>query len=121
MKNEGKAENEKELNEIEEELAEKYAKEYLEKINVKIDGIDCEDGGLNSGYLWNLKKEIFPKSREPPTAMIDPTSGNLITSDDKIEEAAITVYKDRLKARQMNEDLKHIKDAKELLCDVKSC
>ena len=117
LKNERKPENMKQLNEIEEELAGKYAEEYLEKINAKIDGIDCEEGEINSGNLWNLKKQIFPKSREPPTAMIDPLSGNLITSDDKIEEASIEVYKDRLKSRPMNEDLEHIRNAKELLCE----
>ena len=64
-----------------------------------------------------MKKQIFPNSREPPTAMIDPISGNLITSDDKIEEAAIGVYKDTLKSRPMNDDLEHIRNAKELLCE----
>ena len=61
--------------------------------------------------------EIFPNSREPPLAMIDPSSGNLITSEDKIDEVAVEVYKERLKSRPMDDDLKHIKDAKEALCE----
>ena len=65
-----------ELEEVENELAEKYAKDNFDKIKEKTGDIDCEDGGLNSGKLWNLKKEIFPKSREPPTAMKDPSSEN---------------------------------------------
>ena len=80
-------------------------------------GIDCEYGGINSGKLWNLKKEIFPKNRDPPTAMIDPESGNLLTSEDKIEEAAVRVYEERLKNKPMKDDLKHVKDAKEMLCE----
>ena len=79
--------------------------------------MDGEDGGLNTGGLWNLKKELFPKSREPPTAMIDPVSGNLLTSEEKIEEAAVNVYTERLKNRPIDDDLKHIKDAKEMLCE----
>ena len=49
--------------------------------------------------------------------MIDPVSGNLLTSEDKLEEAAIKFYTERLKNRQMKDDLKHIKDAKEMLCE----
>ena len=108
LKNEGNNTNKEKLEQAEKELAEKYAKEYMEKINERIGDVDCEEGGLNSGKLWNLKKEIFPKSRDPPTAMIDPESGNLLTTEDKIEEAAIKVYEERLKNRQIKDDLKHI-------------
>ena len=84
------------LEEIEKKLAEKYAEEFFCTIEQKTNGIDCEDGGLNSGNLWNIKKEIFPKCKDPPTAMVDPKTGNLLTSEEKIEEAAINVYKQRL-------------------------
>ena len=105
-----------ELVEVEKELAEKYAEEYYDKIKEKTDGIDSEDAGINSGSLWNLKKELFPKSRDPPTAMKDPVSGNLLTTDEKIQKAAVNVYSKRLENRPIKEDLKHIKDAKEMLC-----
>ena len=49
--------------EIENELADKYAKENNDKINEKVGNISW------SPPLWHLKKEIFPKSREPPTAI----------------------------------------------------
>ena len=67
---------------------------------------------MSSGRLWNLKKEMFPKSREPPTAMKDPITGNLLTTSDKINDAAVNVYTDRLRNRPMKEHLKHIKVAK---------
>ena len=108
--------NKEELVEVEKELAEKYAEEYYDKIKEKTDGIDSEDAGINSGSLWNLKKELFPKSRDPPTAMKDPVSGNLLTTDEKIQKAAVNVYSKRLENRPIKEDLKHIKDAKEMLC-----
>ena len=98
-------------------MTEHYAKEFFEQIKEKTAGIDSEVGGMNSGRLWSLKKEIFPKCRDPPTAMLDPVTGNLLTSEDKIEEAAIEVYKNRLKNRPMKDDLKHVKDAKEMLCE----
>ena len=48
--------------------------------------------------------------------MVNPNSGNL-TSEEKIQEAAVNTYKNRLANRPMKEELKHIKDAKEGLCE----
>ena len=62
-----------------------------------------------------MKKEIFPKTRDPPTAMIDPLTGNLLTTDKKLQEAAVRVYTERLENRPMKDDLKHIKDSKKML------
>ena len=106
-----------ELEKTEKELADKYAEEYFEKINKKTAGIDDEEGGMNSGSLWSLKKEIFPKSRDPPTAMVDPETGNLLTTEDKIENAALNCYKKRLENRPIRDDLSHIKEAKEMLSE----
>ena len=64
-----------------------------------------------------MKKHIFPKCRDPPTAMVDPETGNILTSEEKIENAAIKVYKERLRNRPMKENMQQIKDAKELLCE----
>ena len=55
-----------ELEEVEKILAEKYAKENFEKIKQRVGNIDSEDGGLNVGSLWSLKKELFPQARDPP-------------------------------------------------------
>ena len=49
--------------------------------------------------------------------MVDPKNKNLLTSEEKIEEAAVNVYKERLQNRPMVHTLKHIKDAKQLLCE----
>ena len=49
--------------------------------------------------------------------MKDPVTGNLITSNDKINEAAVKVYTERLQNAPMKDHLKHIKEAKEKLCD----
>ena len=105
------------LEEIENKLSEKYAEEFHNKIDQNTNGIDCQEGGFNSGNLWNLKKQIFPKCKDPPTAMLDPKTGNLLTSEEKIEEVAIEIYKQRLHNRPMNKNMKQIKDAKELLCE----
>ena len=108
--------NKKEIEQIEEELADAYSKEIYEKIKARTGDIDAEDGGMHSGKLWNLKKEIFPKCREPKTAMLDPKTGNLLTSTDKINEAALNVFKERLNNSEIKEHLKPLKQAKEKLC-----
>ena len=116
LKNKTDDKSKVEREKLEEKLTKQYADEYFNKIKEKTKGIDSEDGAFNSGQLWSLKKEIFPKSREPPTAMTDPLSGNLLTSDEKIEKAAINVYSKRLENRPMKKELMQIKNSKELLC-----
>ena len=104
-----------ELKKVEEELAEKCAKDNRDKIKEEISGIKCEEGGIHSGRLWRLRKKLFPKSRDPPTAMKDP-DGNLVTSEEEIEKLAIQTYQKRLQNRPMKEDLHHIRKQKEELC-----
>ena len=108
--------NQKELEMVETELAEKYAEDNFNVIKENTEGYDCEDGGLNSGALWSIKKSLFPNCRDPPTAMRDPVSGNLVTNEENIQKVAVNVYKKRLENRPMKHELKHIKDAKEKLC-----
>ena len=66
---------------------------------------DGKDGGSRNGEIWKLKKELFPRNKDPITAMIDPESGNLLTNVDKIEKAAINVYRERLKTNQLINNL----------------
>ena len=49
--------------------------------------------------------------------MIDPLSGNLLTTDEKVQETAVRVYTKRIEYGPMNDDLKHFKDSKEILCE----
>ena len=49
--------------------------------------------------------------------MIDPETGNLLTSEDKIQTAALKNYVKRLENETIKNDLKHIKNAKEILCE----
>ena len=117
LKKQDDSKSKEELAKVESEMAEKYSEEYYDKIKKSTEGIENEDGTITSGRLWNLKKDLFPKSRDPTTAMKDPVTGNLLTSDEKIQEAAVNVYSKRLENRPMKDDLKHIKDAKEMLCE----
>ena len=99
------------LESVEEELREKIA-ENFKMIETETNKYNCEDGGFNSGKLWNLKKHLFPKHRDPPTAMLD-DDGNLITTSDDINELALQkLAVERLHNRPIKEGMEEIKDKK---------
>ena len=117
MKNNLNDKNRSEFDELENKLVDKYGEEHMEKIKARVGNIDCNEGGINNAEIWKLKKDLFPRSKDPPTAIIDPQSGNLLTNVESIENAAINVYEERLKNKPMDDDLEHIKEAKESLCE----
>ena len=106
------------LEKVELDLAEKCAKANYDKIMDEIENIDCEEGGVNSGNLWKLKKKLSPKCRDPPTAMMD-GDGNLITSPHLIENLALNTFSKRLQNRPIKQDLIHLKEIKEKLCKMR--
>ena len=99
------------------ELEAKLAEEYYEKVMNASSEIDCEEGGMSSGKLWSLKKTLFPRCRDPPTAMIN-TEGNLVTNEEEIKEMALKAYEERLKNRPIKEGLEDVKTSKERLCET---
>ena len=68
--------------------------------------------------MWKLKQSLFPRTREPPAAVLD-VKGNLLTSDNAIEERAIEVYKDRLKGNIIKENLVDMEKAENVLCETR--
>ena len=108
-------ESREELEKVEEELANKCAEENYAKIMEEIKGIDCNEGGVHSGKLWSLRRKLCPKSRDPPTAMLDP-DGNMLTSSSAIQNLAVNTYKERLKNRKIKYGLEDIQIHKEELC-----
>ena len=111
-------ESKEKLADIEGKLAEKCAEENRRKILEEISGIECNEGGVNSGKLWKLRKKLFPKSRDPPTAMMD-LDGNLVTCEKKVEDLAINEYERRLQNRTIKDDLSSLKIQKENLCHLR--
>ena len=74
LKNKEDAESKAEFEELEEELSE----EYFNKIKMASKDVDCAEGGNITAEIWKLKKQLCPRSRDPPTAMMD-DDGNLVT------------------------------------------
>ena len=99
---------------MEERLADKYAEGIFNQIKEEIKNIKHEEGGLNSGNLWRLKKKLNKKYPEPPTAMKD-DSGNLLTEKNDILEHTVKYYENMLRNRPMTEELtSYQKDREEL-------
>ena len=85
-----------------------------ETIKKEIDGINCEDGGFNSGFLWKLKKKLTPGHSEVPTAMLN-SDGKLVTTPEDIKDAAV-YYTKIFENKPMNDDVKHLESQREELC-----
>ena len=66
--------------------------------------------------MWKFKKEMFPRARDPPTALLD-REGVLHSDDINIKEAAIYAYKHRLRNRQTKPGLEGLQIIKENLCN----
>ena len=98
------------------EVEDKHASEYFEKVKTLTQGTDCDEGRNASNDIWKLKKHIFPQSREAPTAMMD-EEGNLITNGEAIKDMAAKAYQKRLANRPMAEGMEDIKTAKEKLAE----
>ena len=85
-----KEDNESKLETIklETELADKFGDNIFDKIKDEIDGMNCEDGTVNSGKLWKLKKKLHRDFADPPTAMKN-SEGELLTNKNDILEETV--------------------------------
>ena len=104
-----------ECKKIENELADSYSKEYIDRIEKESKYIDPENGGFNTGHLWKLKKEMFPQGRDLPTAMLD-RDGILQTDIENIKSVALDAYKYRLRNRTIKPGLEALQQLKENVC-----
>ena len=100
-----------ELEKVEIKLADLCAQANYMKICDEISDIKCDEGGINSGKLWQLKKKLSPRCRDPPTAMVD-LDGKLLTSEKNVEKLAIEVFENRLRNRDMKPELSEMKEDK---------
>ena len=75
-----------------------------------------DEGKIDAQKFWKIKKKVFPKSREPPSAMLD-KSGNLLTTEKAIQDRALEAYVERLKPNQIEKHLKSYEEANNTLCE----
>ena len=78
--------------------------------------VSCEDGGINSKKMWQLKKRLKGISSEPPSAMVD-AHGNLVTTRAGLEDLVIEKYQERLKTLDIKKGLEVHQVQQEKLCE----
>ena len=73
---------------------------------------------LDSQKFWKLRKRLCPKSKDPPSVMLD-SKGNILTTNRAIEERAIEVYAKRLEGNIMKPHLKDVEAVTDELCELR--
>ena len=106
-----------EMNEIVKELA-KLSEENYNKVKDEIEKAKSNKGGMNSKQIWKMKKRSCPKSKDPPTAMLD-SKGNLLMSNKAIENRAIEVFKERLSGNKIEPNLINLEKDTNKLCETR--
>ena len=74
-----------------------------------------EEGNFCQVNLWSLKKKLFPRQCDPPMGKKD-EQGMLVTAPNLIKDLYLRTYKQRLKNREMREELLDLYFLKEELC-----
>jgi hypothetical protein len=116
--NNSTSKNRDKLEKVEQMLGEKCAERNVKIIYEETKNINCEDGGINSNKLWQLKKKLCPKLPDPPTAMIN-KDGHLVTSNIEIKELALDTFEKRLERNERKPEFKNIQIIKKSLFDEK--
>ena len=62
--------NIKDMKKVVEEIA-KIGEERYKKVVEELDKMKPDEGKINSQKFWKLKKKLFPRSRDPPAAILD--------------------------------------------------
>ena len=108
-------ESKEEISKVLEDIKDE-ATNNLIKIKEELKKLKAHKGGLNVNSLWRLKKKLCPRSRDPPTAMVD-GMGNLLTENESIKRRALEVYKKRLEGNTMVNNLEDLEKDTIKLCE----
>ena len=114
MLNNNEEANKEVINEVVEAIAKVAEAEYKHVIG-ELDMMKPEEGRIDAQKFWRMKKKLFPKRLDPPSAMLD-KDGNMLKTKTAIEKRALEVYSERLKANSMKEHLKGYEDTNNQLC-----
>ena len=73
------------INDLEEEIAEKTAFGFVEKIRDHTKNMCNLEGSFSNNKMWNLKKKILPRTKEVAHAKKD-ADGRLVTNPEIIKK-----------------------------------
>ena len=100
-----------------EAIAEVAEKKYQMLVK-ELKKMNPEKGKIDSQRFWKMKKKVFPKSKDLPSAMLDKFS-NLLTTQESIEARALEVYGESLQPNAIKEHLKSLEENINKLCDLR--
>ena len=103
------------LKTVNEALSNMCSDQNAKLIKEACQGLSCQNGGVNAGRLWSLKKKLRGIINEPPTALLD-QHGNLVTGSKALGDLTLKMFQERLKSLQIKEDLNMHKVQRESLC-----
>ena len=103
---------------IDHEIALRCADENSDKIMKHTKEISNGDGDVARLNMWKLKKKLFPKHSEVPTAKKNST-GELVTDPQSLKEIYVETYKKRLSHRNMRPGLEFLEFIKKLLFQLR--
>ena len=106
--------NKDDMDEVVKDIA-NLAEAKYKQVSEELSKMKPEEDRIDSQRFWKLKKRLFPKSRDPPSAMID-KGKNVLTSNKAIESLALEVYSERLKSNKIKEHLESYEEANNKLC-----
>lgn len=109
----------KKMEQLDEELANMCAKENSEKIKEQVKKYSNFDGTFCSQGMWEVRKAVLPRPRDPPMAKKD-KAGNLVTDPGCIKNLYLDCYTDRLRYRDIAPGLENLRDLKEELWERRS-
>ena len=109
-------ETEDNISKIEEEISDEFKRQQMMKVEDHLSTITDNDGKVNVGGAWKLRKKVCPKPLEQLTAKKDKT-GALVTHPEKIKNIYLEAYTERLKHRKMLPELEQLKTLREQLFD----
>ena len=117
LKGKDDSERAKELDKVIKDIAESAELKYR-NVMEEFKNMKPEEGRIDAQKFWKLKKRLFPKSNDPPSAMLD-KQGNLLTSKVDIENRAVEVYTERLGENKIEEHLKSYEQSVNKLCETR--
>lgn len=99
---------------MEERIADLSADKNAKKIKGQIEHLSNFEGEFSRSGLWEVKKSVCHRSKDPPMAKKD-TAGNLVTEPEKLKQLYINEFTNRLRPREMASGMANLRSVKEKL------
>ena len=115
LKGKTDADSKAKMKEVTDSLAE-VAEQNFKKLKEELSKMKAT-GVVDAKQMWKLRKKMCPKSRDPPTSILD-KHGNLLTSDEAINNRAIEVFTERLENNSIKPHLKDLETDTNDLCEI---